>query len=240
MPYPASTMFRTTLPPNFGHFPYAANTGETADGVTNVYNLGARVKGKAADLDYTLEVNKQFGEFADEDDIDALGYAAVVGYTIPAANNLRISAEYVHADGDSNPTDGDHETFYQFTPAPHPHLGAQVGMGGRSELVEGLVVAIGRIAVAVRMDILGRYPEVIGCRYCVPDNCGVAEGVYVVLIGELAELLVDLQGVVKVGGLTLYPGAEVIHICDTVSSLTGICGIREVAEVRRKRRPEHG
>jgi hypothetical protein len=115
----------TTLPPNFGHFPYAANTGETADGVTNVYNLGARVKGKAADLDYTLEVNKQFGEFADEDDIDALGYAAVVGYTIPAANNLRISAEYVHADGDSNPTDGDHETFYQFTPAPHPHLGAQ-------------------------------------------------------------------------------------------------------------------
>lgn len=122
----------TSLPPNFGHFPYAPNgTGTAAanlakaNGDTKVYNFGTRLKGKYSNLDYTVELNTQTGHFADGANIGANGGAALVGYTMPEAMGLRISGEYVFASGDDTPTAGDHKTFYQFTPSPHMHLGAQ-------------------------------------------------------------------------------------------------------------------
>ena len=112
--------------PNLGHMPYATNTGITATcSDTAVYNIGTRLKGKYSGLDYTVELNQQFGHFADGANISATGGAAVVGYTIPEAMGLRISGEYVYASGDDTPTAGDHKTFYQFTPSPHNNLGAQ-------------------------------------------------------------------------------------------------------------------
>ena len=120
-----STYDGTTLPPNFGHFPYVMNTGATVGDGTNVYNWGARLKGKYSSLDYSLELNKQSGHFVDGANISATGGAAVVGYTIPEAMGLRISTEYVFASGDDTPNAGDHKTFYQFTPSPHNNLGVQ-------------------------------------------------------------------------------------------------------------------
>lgn len=114
-----------TIPPNFGHFPYVPNVGMTTADKAKVHNWGAKIKGKYSSLDYSLELNKQNGRFADRASINANGGAAVVGYTIPDAMGFRLSGEYVFASGDDNVTSGDHKTFYQFTPSPHMHLGAQ-------------------------------------------------------------------------------------------------------------------
>jgi len=115
----------TNLPPNFGHFPYVPNAVMTTADKTKVHNWGTRLKGKYSALDYSVELNKQTGHFADRASISAQSGAAVVGYTIPEAMGLRLSGEYVFASGDDTPTVGDHKTFYQFTPSPHMHLGAQ-------------------------------------------------------------------------------------------------------------------
>lgn len=115
----------TNLPPNFGHLPYVPNTGTTASTKAKVHNWGGRLKGKYGGLDYTAELNKQNGHFADGAGISATGGAAVVGYTVPDAMNFRLSGEYVFASGDDTPLSGDHKTFYQFSPSPHMHLGAQ-------------------------------------------------------------------------------------------------------------------
>ena len=114
----------TGIPPNFGHLPYVRGAATLTDS-TRVYNWGTRLKGKYSGFDYTVELNHQTGQFADTQSISANGYAAVVGYTIPEAMGLRISVESVYASGDNSPTTGDHTTFYQFTPSPHMHLGAQ-------------------------------------------------------------------------------------------------------------------
>lgn len=113
------------LPPNFGQFPWAKNTGTTYTDSVGVYNWGTRLKGKYSNLDYTVELNHQTGKFADAQNISADGDAVRVGYTIPEAMGLRINGEYVYASGDNTPTSGDHNTFYQFTPSPHGMLGAQ-------------------------------------------------------------------------------------------------------------------
>lgn len=116
----------TGLPPNFGHFPYQVNATGAIASKTQVHNFGARLKGKNGGLDYTVELNQQTGKFGgDSANINASGGAAVVGYAVPDAMGLRISGEYVFASGDDTPNSGNHKTFYQFTPSPHMHLGAQ-------------------------------------------------------------------------------------------------------------------
>ena len=60
------------------------------------------------DLDFTFL--QEQGDFA-RDDLRAYGYHAMVAYTIKAKWEPRISFEYSYASGDSNPDDGDHETF---------------------------------------------------------------------------------------------------------------------------------
>lgn len=129
-----STYEGSGIPPNFGHFPYVLNTttglvGGAQGGTpsqTKVHNWGGRLKGKAGNLDYTVELNKQTGKFGgDSASIDATGGAATVGYTMPEAMGLRLVGEYIFASGDDTPYAGNHKTFYQFTPAPHGKLGAQ-------------------------------------------------------------------------------------------------------------------
>ncbi|OGS80308.1 MAG: hypothetical protein A2Z94_02540 [Gallionellales bacterium GWA2_55_18] len=121
-----STYDTAAIVPNFGNFPYSVGTANASQ--TKVHNFGGRLKGKSGNLDYTVELNKQTGKFGgDSANIDATGGAAVVGYTMPEAMGLRLSGEYVFASGDDTPATAgsDHKTFYQFTPAPHGHLGAQ-------------------------------------------------------------------------------------------------------------------
>lgn len=119
-----STYDGAAIVPNMGNFPYSVGIANASQ--TKVHNFGGRLKGKSGNLDYTVELNKQTGKFGgDSANIDATGGAAVVGYTIPESMGLRLSGEYVFASGDDTPTAGNHKTFYQFTPAPHMHLGAQ-------------------------------------------------------------------------------------------------------------------
>lgn len=113
--------------PNMGNFPYFVNTdGTMVASQTKVHNWGGRLKGKAGNLDYTVELNKQTGKFGgDSGNIDATGGAATVGYTMPEAMGLRLVGEYIFASGDDTPVAGNHKTFFQFGPAPHGKLGAQ-------------------------------------------------------------------------------------------------------------------
>ena len=113
------------IPPNFGHLPYVSNVGATSMDASRVYNFGARLKGKYGNFDYTVEGNQQNGQAMDGANINANSFATVLGLTVPEAMGLRVSGEYVFASGDENPTAGEHTTFYQFSPSPHMHLGAQ-------------------------------------------------------------------------------------------------------------------
>ena len=73
--------------------------------------LGTRTSwsGKnSLDVDCTLVV--QQGDYS-EDDIDAYGYHCSIGYSFKNRFRPKISIAYSYASGDSNPEDGDHETF---------------------------------------------------------------------------------------------------------------------------------
>ncbi len=87
---------------------------------TNFYTAGARVKGdmKNIGLDYAAEIATQFGDANDTDSMSATAYAARVGYTIPAALNLRIGVEIDGATGDDADTD-DVEAFDNLYPTNH-------------------------------------------------------------------------------------------------------------------------
>jgi hypothetical protein len=62
-------------------------------------------------FDYDITVITQSGDFAD-DDIKAYGYHLLAAYHFKKIKTQpRISIEYSFASGDSNPYDGDHETF---------------------------------------------------------------------------------------------------------------------------------
>lgn len=97
--------------------------GSTQEGALSLYTLGARLKGAMGGLDYTVEINRQQGNDTDDRDIESMGYAVNVGYTIPVDMSPRIYAEYVFADGDDNSSDDDVETFNQLFPTGHAHLG---------------------------------------------------------------------------------------------------------------------
>ena len=80
-------------------------------------------------FDYDFTYIRQAGDYAD-DDIDACGYHALLGYTFKQVNlEPRISLEYSYASGDDDPTDGDHETF-------DAAFGARDKMYGRMNLFQ--------------------------------------------------------------------------------------------------------
>lgn len=83
----------------------------------DVYTYGARLAGKVSGLDYTGELALQAGDSKDKVKQEAHAYALKAGYTIPAAMNLRIGAEYDYATGNPSPASGDKnkafDTLYQ-------------------------------------------------------------------------------------------------------------------------------
>jgi len=102
----------------------------------DIYTLGFRLKSKPGEIgkwDYSLESAYQFGNFQDRriggaaaPRLDHSAYMAVaqIGYTfIDAWATPRIGLEYAYGSGDSNPTDGDHETFENLFPTNHKFYG---------------------------------------------------------------------------------------------------------------------
>ena len=79
---------------------------------------GARMKGKAAGFDYTLEGMFQFGHLA-KDRVKADAFAATLAYTLELPWKPRLGVEVDWASGDKDPTDGKHGTFDPLYPFAH-------------------------------------------------------------------------------------------------------------------------
>ena len=117
-----------------------AATGNGAAGITgasgspiNIHDFGARMDGKVPNLDamdYTLESHVQVGNYGDQAQ-EAWAFAGKTGYTIKnVAWTPRIGFEYDYASGDSDSTDGNHETFDNLYPTNH-----MAGIYGFADLV---------------------------------------------------------------------------------------------------------
>ena len=98
----------------------------------DIYTIGARVKslpGKLAGWDYDVEIAGQFGDFQSSPtspELDQQAYAAHAagGYTwAKAFGTPRLGLEYNYSSGDSDPTDGRHETFDNLFPTNHKFYG---------------------------------------------------------------------------------------------------------------------
>ena len=99
-----------------------------APAARDIYTIGARFKSATNELgnfDYTVEGAYQFGTWQQtttsaEIDHRAYAFALNGGYTFADAfATPRLGLEYAFASGDSNPTDGTHETFDQLYPTGH-------------------------------------------------------------------------------------------------------------------------
>jgi hypothetical protein len=111
---------------------FTAEDGQTGD--VQELTLGTRVAGKlfrdeaGRGFDWSGEIASQLGDFAG-DDISAYGYAVTAGYTFVVqpldATKVRLGAEYDYGSGDSDPNDGDHETFDPLFPFGHYYQGIQ-------------------------------------------------------------------------------------------------------------------
>jgi len=109
-------------------------TSSPSGGATprDIYTLGLRVKstpGKFNGWDYGAELAGQLGNFSDTaagPRLDHKAYAgsAAGGYTFSKAfGTPRLGLEYNYASGDSDPADGDHETFENLFPTNHKFYG---------------------------------------------------------------------------------------------------------------------
>jgi hypothetical protein len=98
----------------------------------DIYTIGLRVKSLPNTLkgfDYDGEFAGQFGDFAGSatgERLDHRAFAAHLGggYTISdCPSQPRLGIEYNFASGDSDPTDGKHETFENLFPTNHKFYG---------------------------------------------------------------------------------------------------------------------
>jgi hypothetical protein len=106
---------------------------QTASTVSrDIYTIGTRFKsnpGELGNFDYTVEAAYQFGNWkptvaSAREDHEAYAFVANAGYTFPDVfGTPRFALEYAYASGDSDPTDGKHETFDQMYPTGHRHWG---------------------------------------------------------------------------------------------------------------------
>jgi len=92
------------------HDNYKGEDGATGD--LDAYYAGIRICTKdirAFDIDMTYI--KEFGDYA-KDDLEAYGYHVLLAYNFKSARiKPRLTVEYSFGSGDSDPTDGKHETF---------------------------------------------------------------------------------------------------------------------------------
>lgn len=87
------------------------------------YTAGNRFKGKKWNFDYGMEWAIQFGSRA-HDDIRAWAWHHEAGYTFALFPwDPRISFEFNHGSGDSNPKDGNFENFDNLFPTNHDKYG---------------------------------------------------------------------------------------------------------------------
>ncbi len=101
---------------------YGTGVTSAAGDPINIHDFGARIDGKVPNLeamDYTLESHVQVGNYGTKNQ-EAWAFAGKTGYTIKnVAWTPRIGFEYDYASGDSDPTDGTHETFDNLYPTNH-------------------------------------------------------------------------------------------------------------------------
>ncbi|CAG1065052.1 hypothetical protein BAC1_00628 [uncultured bacterium] len=102
---------------------YFLNLTSGLSTANNLYTVGARLKGAAAGVDYTVELPFQFGDSAAGGDISAYAFAAKAGYTLPTPMKIRVGAEFDYGSGDDNALDTDTEAFVNLFPTNHAHFG---------------------------------------------------------------------------------------------------------------------
>lgn len=111
-----------------------ANFAEGA-GNEERYTLGARFYTNPKPIDFDVEAAYQFGDFA-EGDISAWMFATEVGYTLPdLAMTPRAYVGFDVASGDTDPGDGDLETFNQLFPLGHAYFG-YIDVIGRQNIID--------------------------------------------------------------------------------------------------------
>jgi hypothetical protein len=95
--------------------------------------VGLRWVGKLpANFDYGVEAAGQTGSLG-SDDVRAFAGHWVLGFSMPKVKMTpRVFAEYNHASGDRNPTDGRRGTFDQLYPTGHDKLGLADQVGWRN------------------------------------------------------------------------------------------------------------
>ncbi len=101
-------------------------TATTVDEAQNLYTFGARLKGAAAGVDYTLEVPFQTGSInttGTDYSISSWAFAAKAGYVLPTPVKVRVGVEYDFASGDDNSGDDKIDTFFNLFPTNHDKLG---------------------------------------------------------------------------------------------------------------------
>jgi hypothetical protein len=105
--------------------------GSVGDGAT--YTFGARALGALPRrFDYGVEVAAQRGHIS-TDAIAAWAGHYALGWTLaPSALKPRLVAEFNHASGDDNPSDGRRRTFDQLYPTNHNKYGLGDQMGWRN------------------------------------------------------------------------------------------------------------
>ncbi len=87
---------------------------------------GGRINAQVRGFELEGMFLQEQGSFA-RDDLDAYGYHCMLAYRFEAPWKPRLAVEYSYASGDSNPKDGDHETF-------QAAFGARDKMYGRMNL----------------------------------------------------------------------------------------------------------
>ncbi len=92
-------------------------------GTLTSFTFGNRLKGKKGQIDYGTEYALQFGRRA-HDKVEAWAFHQELGYTFAKTSGTpRFYAEYNHASGDRNPTNGTVGTFDNLFPTNHNKYG---------------------------------------------------------------------------------------------------------------------
>lgn len=107
------------------HPNYTGEVDKTLDNLDSWY-VGAYFKASLKRWNLEGTFLKEEGDYA-KDDIDAFGYHVMLAYTFHAAWKPRLGVAYSYASGDSDPSDGENETF-------HEAFGAKAKMYGRMNL----------------------------------------------------------------------------------------------------------